>query len=141
LHTFRATGITVYREAGNTSMPRSVALDHAPGIAAVHWFLGERAGAAGDGAEEGSFASIANAGGLYIGVEIGFEVAMHRHLMAFAAFGGSEEFQETPRRGVSDDRRDDDLGPDDAGDPRRLIGLDDGQLSARFGSNSSMAPV
>src|SRR5580700_10655719 len=40
----------------------------------------------GGGAEEGSLAVIAYAGRLYIGVEIGFQVVMRRHLVAFAAF-------------------------------------------------------
>ena len=49
-------------------------------------FSVERAGAAGGGAEEGTLAVIADAGGLDIGVEIGFEIVVRRHLMALAAF-------------------------------------------------------
>jgi hypothetical protein len=48
--------------------------DHAPGIDAVHRLLSQRAGATGSGAEEGNLASIADAGRLYIGIEIGFRV-------------------------------------------------------------------
>ena len=44
------------------------------------------AGAAGGGAEEGALAAVADAGRLYIGVEVGFEVVMRRHLMPLAAF-------------------------------------------------------
>ena len=49
-------------------------------------FVGQRAGAAGGGAEEGGLAAVADAGRLDIGVEIGFEIVMRRHLMALAAF-------------------------------------------------------
>ena len=71
-----------------TRVPRSAArrLDHAPGIDTVHRLLGQRAGGAGGGTEEGGFAGIADAGGLYIGIEIGFQVVMRRHLMALATF-------------------------------------------------------
>ena len=40
------------------------ALDHAPGVNAVHRFIGQHVGAAGGGAEEGAFAIVADAGGL-----------------------------------------------------------------------------
>ena len=45
------------------------ALDHAPGIDAVHSRYGERSGAAGGGAEEGALAADADAGRLDIRVE------------------------------------------------------------------------
>src|ERR1700736_2813737 len=38
------------------------ALDHAPGVDAVHRFVRQRAGAAGGGAEEGSLAAITDGG-------------------------------------------------------------------------------
>ena len=53
---------------------------------AVHRLVGQRAGAAGGGAEEGALAVVADAGRLDIGVEIGFELVVRRHLMALAAF-------------------------------------------------------
>ena len=40
------------------------ALDHAPGIDPVHRLFGQRAGAAGGGAEEGALAAVADAGRL-----------------------------------------------------------------------------
>jgi hypothetical protein len=46
-----------------------VALDHAPGVDAVHRFLRQRAGPAGGGAEEGRLAGVADAGRLYICAE------------------------------------------------------------------------
>ena len=48
--------------------------------------LGQCAGAAGGGAEEGCLAGVANAGRLYIGVEIGLQIVMGRHFMTLAAF-------------------------------------------------------
>ena len=61
---------------------RGAALDHAPGVDAVHRRGGECAGAAGGGAEEGALATVADAGRF----EIGFEIVMRRHLMPLAAF-------------------------------------------------------
>jgi hypothetical protein len=61
-------------------------LDHAPGINPVHRLLGQCAGASHGGAEEGGLATVANARSAYIGVEIGFQIVMRRHLMPFAAF-------------------------------------------------------
>ena len=52
----------------------------------MHRFIGQRAGAAGGGAEQGSLAGVADAGRLDISVEIGFQIVMRRHLMALAAF-------------------------------------------------------
>jgi hypothetical protein len=50
------------------------ALDHAPGVDTVHGRGGQRAGAAGGGAEEGGLAAVANTGRLDIGVEIGLQI-------------------------------------------------------------------
>ena len=44
------------------------ALDHAPGVDAVHRFVGQHVGAAGGGAEQGSLAVLADAGGLDVGI-------------------------------------------------------------------------
>jgi len=66
--------------------PRRAALDHAPGVDPVHRLVRQRAGATGGGAEQGSLAGITETGRLYIGVEIGFEVVVRRHLMPLAAF-------------------------------------------------------
>jgi hypothetical protein len=44
-------------------------------------------GAAGGGAEEGALAAVADAGCLYIGVEIGFQSVMRRHLMPLTCLG------------------------------------------------------
>jgi hypothetical protein len=52
-------------------VPRSAALNHAPGVDAVHRFVGQRAGAAGGGAEQGCLAGVAETGRLDISVEIG----------------------------------------------------------------------
>ncbi|MGC1863935.1 MAG: hypothetical protein WA733_23150 [Methylocystis sp.] len=46
------------------------ALDHTPGVDSIHRLVGQRAGAAGGGAEQGSLAGVADAGRLDIGVEI-----------------------------------------------------------------------
>ena len=62
------------------------ALDHAPGVDAVHRVLGQRAGASHGGAEQGSLAGVADFGRLDVRVEIGFESVMRRHLVALAAF-------------------------------------------------------
>jgi hypothetical protein len=78
--------VPVSRDAGARAEFGGAALDHAPGVDPVHGRGGERAGAAGGRAEEGSLARVANAGRLDIGVEIGFEIVMRRHLMALAAF-------------------------------------------------------
>ena len=61
-------------------------LDHPPGVDPVHRFLGQRAGAADGRAEEGSLAAVADAGRLYICVDIGFEIVIRRHFMSLAAF-------------------------------------------------------
>ncbi len=37
-------------------------------------------------AEEGALAFLANAGGLDVSIEVGFEIVVRRHLMALAAF-------------------------------------------------------
>ena len=66
--------------------PLRPSLDHAPRIDPVHRFFRKRAGTTGGGAEEGRLATVANAGGLYIGVEISFQIVMRRHLVPFAAF-------------------------------------------------------
>ena len=81
----------VARKVWQPILPRraqigGAALDHAPGVDAVHRLVGQRAGAAGGGAEQGSLAAVADSGRLDIGVEIGFEIVMRRHLMALAAF-------------------------------------------------------
>ena len=52
----------------------------------MHRLVGQRAGAAGGGAEQGSLAGVADSRRLDIGVEIGFEIVMRRHFMALAAF-------------------------------------------------------
>ncbi len=62
------------------------ALDHAPSVHPVHRLLGQCAGAAGGGAEEGSLAGIADAGCIYISIKIGFQTVMRRHLVPLAAF-------------------------------------------------------
>ena len=62
------------------------ALNHAPGGDAVHRLVGQGIRAADGGAEEVAFALIAKAGGLYIGMKVGFERVMRRHLMLLAAF-------------------------------------------------------
>ena len=62
------------------------ALDHAVGVDAVHGFIRQRAGAASGGAEQGGLPDVADVGGLDIGVEIGFESVMRRHLMVLATF-------------------------------------------------------
>ena len=62
------------------------ALDHPPGVDAVHRLFGQRSGAASGGAEEGSLAVVADASGFDVGVEVGFKIMMRRHLMALAAF-------------------------------------------------------
>ena len=70
---------------GNAKFGRS-SLDHAPGVDAVHWRVGQRAGAANGRAEQGSLAGVAETGRLDISVEIGFEIVMRGHFMALAAF-------------------------------------------------------
>ena len=62
------------------------ALDHAPGIGPVHRLLGQGAGAAGGGAEEGGLAAVTDACRLYVGVEVGFQGGMCRHFMPLDAF-------------------------------------------------------
>jgi hypothetical protein len=49
-------------------------------------FVRQQACAAKGGAEEGRFPVLADAGRSDVGVEIGFEVMMRRHLVALAAF-------------------------------------------------------
>jgi hypothetical protein len=51
-----------------------------------HRVVGQCIGAAGGGAEQGSLAIIADAGGLDVSIEVGFEIVMRRHLMTLAAF-------------------------------------------------------
>ena len=62
------------------------ALDHPVCVDAVHRRGGERASAADGGAEEGALARVAEAGGLDVFIEEGFELVMRRHLVALAAF-------------------------------------------------------
>jgi hypothetical protein len=50
---------------------RGAALNHAPGVDTVHRLVGQYVGAAGSGAEERAFAILADAGGLYVGVQVG----------------------------------------------------------------------
>src|SRR5208337_4699126 len=64
----------------------SAALDHAPCVDTVHRLVGQRAGATGGGAEQGSLAVVADDGGLNVGIKVGFEIVMRRHFMALAAF-------------------------------------------------------
>jgi hypothetical protein len=58
------------------------ALDHAPGVDAVHRFFRQYASATGGRAEQGSLAVLTDAGGL----DVGFEFVMRRHFVALAAF-------------------------------------------------------
>ena len=48
--------------------------------------FGQRAGAPARGAEEGVLLRLASPAASQIGVEIGFEIVMRRHLVALAAF-------------------------------------------------------
>ena len=92
----RAAGFEIRRDArgakGVAADPASrakvggAALDHAPGVDAVHRLVGQRAGAAGGGAEQGSLATVADSSRLDISVEIGFQSVVRRHFMALAAF-------------------------------------------------------
>jgi hypothetical protein len=52
----------------------------------VHGVFAETAGAAPGGAEKGRLPCIADAGGVDVGIEIGLEIVVRRHLMPFAAF-------------------------------------------------------
>jgi hypothetical protein len=59
---------------------------HAPDIYAMHSKLSQLIRAAAGRAEEGRPLSVENASRLQIGVEIGLEVMVAGHFMAFAAF-------------------------------------------------------
>src|SRR5271166_6760321 len=77
---------TVATDAGLQASRSSAALNHVPGIDAVHRSLRQQPRATERRAEEGRLAGVANPGGLGVFVEIGFEVVMRRHLVALAAF-------------------------------------------------------
>src|SRR5262249_11192130 len=92
----RATGIQIGRDPGG---PEGMAgdaplethgsrapLDHAPGVNTVHGVRGECPTVPYGRAEEGALRVIADAGGVEIGIERGFERMMRRHLVALAAF-------------------------------------------------------
>jgi hypothetical protein len=66
--------------------PRRAALDHPPRVNPIHRFLGQFACAADGGTEQGGFGRVTQAGHLYIGVEIGFQVVVRGHLVPLAAF-------------------------------------------------------
>ena len=62
------------------------AADHAPDIDAVHRQRRQRAAMPVGGAEQGSPFRPEQPGSMHVGVEIGFEIVMRRHLMDLAAF-------------------------------------------------------
>jgi hypothetical protein len=62
------------------------ALDHAPGVNAVHHGCGERASATGCGAEEGGLFFLPDAGRIDVGVQIGLQIVVRRHFVTLAAF-------------------------------------------------------
>src|SRR5271168_3207387 len=59
---------------------------HAIGVDPVHWVLGQHAGLADRGAEEGGLADLPDASRGQIFVDERFELMVRRHLMALAAF-------------------------------------------------------
>ena len=69
-----------------TRVPRSAARRWTMRQASTRPAFGQHAGAADGGAEQGSLAGVSDFRGVDIGVEIGFEVVMRRHLVALAAF-------------------------------------------------------
>jgi hypothetical protein len=79
-----AEGMTA--DADSRAEIGGAALDHAPGVDAVHRVFRQRVGPANSGAEQGGLAVVADAGGLDVGVQVRFEIMMRRHLMTLAAF-------------------------------------------------------
>src|SRR3954447_26361383 len=66
---------------------RRAALHHAVRIDAMHWLVRQFTGAIRrSGTEEGTLASVADAGSVDVGVEIGFEIMVRWHFVALAAF-------------------------------------------------------
>ena len=72
------------------------ALDHSPGVDAVHRLFGQRADAAGGGAEQESLAFVADAGGLNVSIKIGFEIVMRGHLGRLPPFSCRRTHQRLP---------------------------------------------
>jgi hypothetical protein len=62
------------------------ALNHTPGVNAVHRLFRQRVCAANGGAEEGALAVVADAGDLDVSVKVSFEIVMRRHFVTFDAF-------------------------------------------------------
>jgi hypothetical protein len=60
--------------------------DHAPDVDAVHRQRRQRAAVPIGGAEQGSALRAEQPGRMHVGVEIGFEIVMRRHLVDLAAF-------------------------------------------------------
>ena len=61
-------------------------VDHPIGVDAVHQLASQFTGSAARGAQQGAFAIVADAGGGEIFVDEGFELVMHQHFVALAAF-------------------------------------------------------
>ena len=61
------------------------ALDYAPSIDAVHRVFRQRAGAAGGWSGRVEPSVVRGSGGIDIGIKVGFEIVVRRHLMALAA--------------------------------------------------------
>ena len=70
--------------------------DHAPDIDAVHRQRRQRAAMPVGGAEQGSPFRSEQPGRMHVGVEIGFEIVMRRHLVDLAAFSLSRSRQRLP---------------------------------------------